>query len=75
MKNWLILIMSCVVSRGVSGRGETIRKDNKYTFQNALLNRMHYALLSVETFTCHISSYQGVEYELYHLLMPCRIVC
>jgi len=67
--------MSCVVSRGVSGRGETIRKDNEYTFQNALQNRMHYALLSVETFTCHISSYQGAEYKLYHLLMPCRMVC
>jgi len=75
MKNRFILIMSCVVSRGVSGRGETIRKDNEYTFQNMLLNRMPYALLSVQTFTCHISSYQGVEYKLYHLLMPCCIVC
>jgi hypothetical protein len=62
--------MSCVVSRGVTGRGgagkQTICKNNEHTFQNMLLNGKQNALLSVETFTCHISSYQGAEYKPYH---------
>jgi len=65
MKNRFTLIMLCVVSRGVSGRGETIRKDNEYTFQNALLNRMHYALLSVETFIFQVTKGLNINFIIF----------